>query len=282
MKSIKDTVMECSKPGTIRKEELLAYLAGEEVRPVVKQHLASCQYCSSQLAAYQRMERTLLKKLYRWDCPPNQVLGEYQLGLLSHEQATKVRDHLNICVLCVAEMATLNEFLANDPMLVERFVPPQSVPALVASQNNHHPGHEAKRVLEALRDQSVTGVRRIIATLLPPPPTVALGGVRGIQEVWPRLYAADDVSINMQLERIPKRKDVLRLNGIVSRKGMTLQALQGTAVQLYSQAQAVYTQIIDELGNFVFPSIAPATYTLEVQFPDGVIVIEQLPVTVQD
>jgi hypothetical protein len=185
-------------------------------------------------------------------------------------------------VLCVAEMVTLNEFLANDPMLVERFAPPQSVPALVASQNNHHPGHEAKRVLEALRDQSVTGVRRIIATLLPPPPTVALGGVRGIQEVWPRLYAADDVSINMQLERIPKRKDVLRLNGIVSRKGMTLQALQGTAVQLSSQAQTVYTQIIDELGNFVFPSIAPATYTLEVQFPDGVIVIEQLPVTVQD
>jgi anti-sigma factor RsiW len=274
--------MECSKPGTIRKEELLAYLAGEKVRPVVKQHLASCQYCSSQLAAYQRMERTLLKKLYRWDCPPNQVLGEYQLGLLSHEQATKVRDHLSSCVLCVAEMATLNEFLANDPMLVERFAPPQNVPALVASQNNHHPGHEAKRVLEALRDQSLTGVRRIIATLLPPPPTVALGGVRGIQEVWPRLYAADDVSINMQLERIPKRKDVLRLNGIVSRKGMTLQALQGTAVQLSSQAQTVYTQTIDELGNFVFPSIAPATYTLEVQFPDGVIVIEQLPVTVQD
>ncbi len=275
--------MECSKPGAIRKEELLAYLAGEKVRPVVKQHLASCQYCSSQLAIYQRMERTLLKKLYRWDCPPNQVLGDYQLGLLSHEQATKVRDHLSQCVLCAAEIATLNEFLANDPMLVERTVaPPQSVPVLVSAQNNHHPGQEAKRLLETLREQSQIGVRRIIATLLPPPPALALGGVRGIQEVWPRLYAADDVSIDMQIERIPKRKDVLRLNGIVARKGMTLKALQGTSVQLSAQAQAVYTQTIDDLGNFVFPSVAPATYTLEVQFPDGIIVIEQLPVTVQD
>lgn len=275
--------MECSKPGAIREEELLAYLAGEKVRPIVKQHLASCQYCSSQLATYQRMERTLLRKLYRWDCPPNQILGEYQLGLLSNEQATEVRDHLNTCVLCVAEIATLNEFLANDPMLVERtLAPPQSIPTLVSLQNNHRAGQEARRALETLRDQSLTGVRRIIATLLPLPPTVALGGVRGTQELWPRLYAADDVSINVQLERIPKRKDALRLNGIVARKGMTLQALQGTSVQLSSQARTVYTQIIDELGNFVFPSIVPATYTLEVQFADGVVVIEQLPVTVQD
>jgi hypothetical protein len=67
--------MQCSKPGTIRSEELLAYLAGKKVRPAVTQHLASCQYCSSQLAAYRRMERTLIKNLYRWDCPPNQILA---------------------------------------------------------------------------------------------------------------------------------------------------------------------------------------------------------------
>src|SRR2546428_5460597 len=148
MKNIKDTVMECSKPGAIRKEELLAYLAGEKVRPVVKQHLASCQYCSSQLATYQRMERTLLRKLYRWDCPPNQVLGEYQLGLLSNEHATAVKLHLSSCVLCAVEMATLSQFLANEPVHVER------VSVQPFSPNNHHTPKEAKPLAGRLRNAS--------------------------------------------------------------------------------------------------------------------------------
>ncbi len=74
--------MECSKPGAIRDEELVAYLAGEDVQPTVIQHIKYCQRCSSQLATYQRMEHKLTSKLYRWDCPPSQVLGEYQLDLL--------------------------------------------------------------------------------------------------------------------------------------------------------------------------------------------------------
>ncbi len=124
--------MECSEPGTIRDEELLAYLAGERVRPVVQQHLLRCQRCASQLAVYRRMEHSLTSKLYRWDCPPNQVLGEYQLGLLSNELAAAVKAHLSRCVLCTAEVATLTQFLADDPMLVER------VSVQPSSPNNHH------------------------------------------------------------------------------------------------------------------------------------------------
>jgi hypothetical protein len=45
---------------------------------------------------------------------------------------------------------------------------------------------------------------------------------------------------------------------------------------------AQYTQTIDELGNFVFSSIAPATYTLELQFLESIIVIDQVPVAPQD
>ena len=112
--------MECSEPGTIRDEELLAYLAGEIVRPDVQRHLSQCQHCSSQLATYRRMELSLTSKLYRWDCPPNQVLGEYQLGLLSNEISNAVKLHLGSCVLCAAEMTMLEQFLANDPQLVER------------------------------------------------------------------------------------------------------------------------------------------------------------------
>src|SRR6266704_6991949 len=116
---LKETLMECSEPGTIRDEELLAYLAGERVRPDVQQHLAQCQGCSAKLVDYRRMELSLTRKLYRWDCPPNQVLGEYQLGLLSKELTAAVKNHLSMCVLCAAEVATLTEFLAHDPWLAE-------------------------------------------------------------------------------------------------------------------------------------------------------------------
>src|SRR5437588_1319139 len=84
--SLKETPMECT--GTIRDEELLAYLSGERVRPAVVQHLADCQRCSSRLADYRRIELGLASKLYRWDCPPNQILGEYHLGLLNNRKAT--------------------------------------------------------------------------------------------------------------------------------------------------------------------------------------------------
>lgn len=74
----------------------------------------------------------------------------------------------------------------------------------------------------------------------------------------------------------------MQLIGFVTRKGTALEALQGISVLLSATADSVYTQSIDELGNFVFSSIDPATYTLELQLPESTIVIDQIPVTLQD
>ncbi|TMD53637.1 MAG: hypothetical protein E6I93_08185 [Chloroflexi bacterium] len=269
--------MECSEPGVIRDEELLAYLAGERVRPVVEQHLARCHHCSTQVAEYRGLERSLIKKLYRWDCPPNQILGEYQMGLLSKEATSVIDMHLDRCVLCAAEVATLSEFLANDPMLVA----PVAVQA--SSQNNHSSTiQDVKRVLEGLRERSTAHARRIIAALQPQQPRWAYQRNPTSSVAWPRRYTAEDFSISVQLERGTSRNDALQLIGFVNRKGTALEALQGIPVLLSSQTSAVYTQNIDELGNFVFSSISPATYTLELQLPDSTIVIEQLPIALQD
>ncbi|GAC1346179.1 MAG: hypothetical protein NVSMB27_09350 [Ktedonobacteraceae bacterium] len=277
--------MECNKPGAIRDEELLAYLAGEKVRPFVAQHLVECQRCSSQLAAYQRIEFTLTNKLYRWDCPPNQVLGEYQLGLLSKELTAAVKNHLGMCTLCAAEVATLSEFLANDPMLAERAAVP-GISVSVSSQKNNHRSvpalQGAKDVLERLREQSSAGVRRIAATLLPPQPRLAYQRDIAQPTVWPRRYTAEDVSISIQVEQGTNRRESLQLIGFVTRKGQSLEVLQGTQVLLSSPTNTVYTQNIDELGNFIFSSIVPAMYTLELQFPESIVVIDQLPITLQD
>ena len=274
--------MECIEPGAIRDEELLAYLAGERVRPVVAQHLTKCQRCSSQLADYRQIEIMLTSKLYRWDCPPNQVLGEYYLGLLRNDLAIAVGMHLNTCVLCAAEVKALSEFLAGDPLLVAR---PQAakITVLPTTLNNQRPARRAERILEQLRDRSAAGIRRIVATLQPTQPRLAYQQ-RNVapSTLWPRHYMAEDVSISIQIERGTNRADSLQLIGFVTRTGTALEALQGTPVLLSSQASSVQTQDIDELGNFVFSSLSPATYTLELQFPESTIVIDQLPVTLQN
>lgn len=280
--------MECTKPGAIRDEELLAYLAGEIVRPFVVQHLAECQRCSSQLAAYQRIELELTSKLYRWDCPPSQVLGEYQLGMLSKELTAAIKNHLAMCVLCTAEVATLTEFLAHDHLLTERAPVPSVSVQTSSPNNNHRSGQGTKGVLDRLGDRSRAGVRRIVATLLPPQPRFAYQREISQATLWPRSYTAEDLSISIQVERGTSRRDTLQLIGLVTRKGEALRVLQGTPVLLSTKdvgisfAGTQYMQSIDELGNFVFSSIAPATYTLELQFPESTVVIDQLPVALQD
>ena len=289
--------MECLEPGAIHDEELLAYLEGEKVRPPVEQHLTKCQYCANRLAEFRRIELTLTSKLYRWDCPPTQVLGEYELGMLSNELAAAVTNHLSICVRCAGEVASLTEFLANDPRLAESV--PQisvSVPLVAsASSNNHHPVQDAKRVLDNVRERSTAGIRRIVAVLVPPAPGLAFQRGKSAQSaLWPRRYMAEDITISVHVDRGTSRRDALQLIGFVTRKDDVLESLQGVAVQLVSQTNAQnvqgaqhaqytqYRQSIDELGNFVFSSVAPATYTLELQFPESTIVVDELPVAFQD
>ena len=274
--------MECSEPGLIRNEELLAYLAGERVRPVVEQHLARCPYCSDQVADLRHLELSFLSKLYRWDCPPNQVLGEYHLGLLDPETALAVRFHLRACVSCVAELSILGEFLTGDPLLVEQ---PSSarIFAPLPVQNNHHMHpQDVGAAFNRLLDQASVSVRRIIATLLPPPPRLAYQRQAAVPDLWPRHYAAEDFSISLQVEREKGRIDSFQLIGFVTRKDTTLESLQGTPVLLSSQSKTVSAQSVDELGNFVFSSLVPSLYTLELQAPDGIVVVEQIPVEVQD
>src|SRR5579884_963671 len=159
---MKETLMECSEPGAIRDEELLAYLADEPVRPTVRQHLARCQYCSVRLAEYRRMELTLTSKLYRQDCPPAQLLGEYQLGLLTNEVATAVRRHLGSCVQCAAEVNALSDFLAGDLMPAGQSATAQQAVPAAQPQNHRIPLRGTKAAFDRLIEASEAGVRRVI------------------------------------------------------------------------------------------------------------------------
>ncbi|MBO0778379.1 MAG: hypothetical protein J2P37_06075 [Ktedonobacteraceae bacterium] len=257
--------MECSEPGMIRDEELIAYLEGEQVRPAVKRHLARCQRCASQLATYRRQHRLLAGKLYRWDCPPNQVLGEYHLGLLDEQQAAEVRQHVGACALCAAEVAGLVAFLAQD-----------SMPVTHSPTSNHHAMRDIRQVLDQMGEQVAGGVNRIIATLLPSPRLSHVRDAAQHVSSWPRRYGAGEIHLSLQVER--GRNDELRLIGFVTRKETALEALQGTPVHLLAQDGTSYTQEVDDLGNFVFSALAAATYALELHFSEGIVAIEHIAI----
>jgi len=279
--------MECIEPGAIRDEELLAYMDGGPVRPGVHTHIARCQYCSSQLATYQRMDHKLIQQLYRWDCPTNLVLGEYQLGLLSSEQTAGVQGHLNRCALCAAEVVILTDFLANDPLIVR----PVPISRQVATQaHNAHSLEDAKQLVEKWRTEGIANVRRIIATLLSEQPRLAYQrDMIDATAQWPRRYSAEGLTISLQVERTPQhahQRGLLQLLGFVTSDGKALEELQGTSVVLSSQTKvdgvrdpATHSQVIDELGNFFFAALEPGTYLLELQLPEGVVAIEQLSLT---
>jgi len=260
--------MECSEPGIIRDEELFAYLAGEEVRPAVTQHLAHCPYCSSQLAVYQRMEQNLLKRLYRYDCPSSLVLGDYQLGLLDAPASEQIARHLESCVHCAHELATLGVFLQQEA--------PVHVEQASTSSNHRHSRHRPP----SLQQTVANNVQRIMAVLLPPLPRPAL--VREAAQSassWPRRYEAQDIHIVLQLEEMPGQNLAFQLIGFVTRDNTTLQALQGIQVRLSSASRVIYTQQVDDLGNFIFSPLSPALYEMELCFPDRVVVVDQLEIT---
>jgi hypothetical protein len=268
--------MECYEPGAIRDEEIIAYLAGEKVRPAVKDHMERCASCTQRFGIYQRLEHVLMQKLYRWDCPSNQMLGEYQLGLCSAEDEALVKTHLSVCVLCSAEVEALSTFMAREDL----FTNPVVVPAIVG---NHRTSveEEQRSVLERLLEPVQAGVRRLVATLVPMQP--ALYSVRGTASSWPRRYTAEDISISLQLERGSQESGGAQLVGFVTRKGASLPTLQGTPVVLLARDEkSSYTQHIDDLGNFIFTALVPATYTLELRFPETSVVIEEVAVALDE
>ena len=260
--------MECYEPGVVRDEELLAYLLGEQVSPTVARHLAACAACAARLKAYGSIERTLIRKLYRWDCPSSLLLGEYEQGLLAPERVQAISKHMQFCGLCVKELAELKQFMASE------LIPTESAaksPAF-ASPARIEPA------LEWLHGQVSAGVRWIVAALVTPQPRLAFQRDIAPASTWPRRYVAEDLTISLQLEteRPGNAGTGVQLIGFVNREGALLETLEGIPVFLWVEEKMLETQEIDELGNFVLSSIPQANYRLELKFPERTVVIEDL------
>jgi hypothetical protein len=281
--------MQCSNPGAISDEELLASLDSGSIRPEVREHLQHCQRCTALIGQYGRMERQLFHTLYRWNCPSSLTLGEYELGVLASEQAHIVADHLAACERCTEEVGTLTTFMAYD-------LQPQAVSASAqqplfyeARQRISETVKQAAETVSTYMESGVESGKRIIRAVLEPS-NPGLVMQRSTQQVnmWPRSYVAQGLTISLHLEQDQKYRQEMQLIGLVMRDG-DVHALQGVTVQLLQQVpdsneqpvKVVDAQTIDELGNFIFSSLVPALYNLEIHDGDETVLIEDLAVDQQ-
>lgn len=185
-------------------------------------------------------ERELRRSLFRFDCPGAQLLGEYQLDLLDEADRVRVAAHADSCDECHAELQTLRGFLAAAIELPEPLT---------------------------------ARARRIVATLIAPRPGLAYDGLRGAADTSTRVFEASDITITIGPGQAHNS-----FVGLVVAGGQSPEALDGREVRLLPRDGAPITTHVDDLGNFEFTALAPGRYALELDLPDGVVVIEELQV----
>jgi len=224
-------------------DQIVAFLDGEASAETLAR-IAADEGFRATAARYARTQQALQGRLYRFDCPAPQELGDYEAGLLLPAARTAIAAHITGCPLCLAEVRTLRAFLADEP-----------APAA--------PG---------LR----TRVRRVVAALLPAP--APLAGLRGTDASATRLYRVGDITI--ALDATPIIYGKATLTGLLWREGEDTEpgTFAGSAVTLLAGDTLAQTAALDELGNFAFDDLGSGIYTVEVTLGDDAITLENVRV----
>ena len=224
----------------------MAYLDGE-ANAQVTQHIDFCPDCSATAGEYARLQHRLRIRLDRFDCPSPHELGDYELGLLGALERTQVAAHVLDCPHCAAELRTLRDFLAED------LAPPNL------------------GVIER--------VRRVVATLLTPPPNPALAGLRGTADVTTQTYRAGDLTVSLTTgPGTDRQRRTASLAGLIWSEDPAAEGRLAGTVALIAADGGRRTTQIDDLGNFAFDEVTPGTYGLEVAIGDRIVAIEDLSI----
>jgi anti-sigma factor RsiW len=230
--------------GAVSPDDLIAFIDGEAPADVIA-HIQHCPICAKEASEYKGTQTSLTKHLYRFDCPSPNALGDYELGMLQAEARTAIGSHVVACPRCADELAQLRAYLHFDT------APPLGM---------------------------VERVRRVIATLLSPPATPALAGLRGAGDSPVQTYDADGITITLGPGSAARpRPGHTSLSGLLFGEPVTApDAIAGAAVTLVDESDQPHTTTLDDLGNFTFDDLAAGTYRLEVTLGDRVVVVEGL------
>jgi anti-sigma factor RsiW len=234
--------MECRHPPPLTDEQLMATTDGV-AGAQLSEHLADCASCSARLEHIRQVEQRLISRLYRWDCPPSQQLGNYHIGLASATDATMIAQHLELCAACNAEIELLREFISTTAVTVT----PTVRPATPATQP--WLGDLIARMLPAA--QQATALRGAAAHAI----TAEAGHTTIILEVQPSA------------------------EGWVTLRGQILEADQdrwiGALVELHQAGALATTTLIDEVGGFSCGLLRPDPAELRITPESGRSVLVQ-------
>jgi hypothetical protein len=186
------------------------------------------------------LQRQMREVLYRFDCPSPHHLGEYQLGVLEPELRIQIAAHLTECDVCRIELQALRTFIAAPLRMPDTFF---------------------------------GRARRMIAALVPPAPGLALSGLRGGTAPSVRVYEVEDVSVTLG-----PGYQAHGLIGLLMVIGTPPEQLMGRQSRLVAEGQQAVSATLDDIGNFEFSDVAPGVYTLELDLPDAVVVVESVTV----
>src|SRR5438128_6726342 len=119
--------MKCNHPPPLTPDQLSDAIDGS-ADEAVRAHLADCPSCAARLADARLAEERLRARLFRWDCPTSQQLGDYEQGRLAAPEAATVASHVEQCVRCTQELAELRAFMALPDQPRARAIPkPEAV-----------------------------------------------------------------------------------------------------------------------------------------------------------
>lgn len=258
--------LRCVDSSQVAEADYLAYI-NHDGRPEFEAHLATCPFCQNEVAVYSKLDAALHRNFNfitsseRQFCADTYKLGEYVLGLLEPVEKRKLESHVNSCDFCSEELNDLQSWLPEADK-----VPTISSPGPRQVQDS------------TIIEPNIGWLRKVVATLLnvtqPQPGLAVAGGLRGSLAGVPQVFEAEEVQITITVQSAGPRRADLKVEGLVQRADHDLAELEGVPVRLLKDKELLATEKIDDIGNFVFESVAPAdTFDLEITLEDKVVLV---------
>lgn len=207
--------------------QLIAYLDGEASPEIVIQVEQSGFY-QERLKQLAETQEALQDRLYRFDCPSSQELGDFHLDYLTSREKAKIRKHLASCPNCTAELEQLRAFQGTSPGLIE-----------------------LGRILIARLISNIDSVDYFSQPDLAP-----AWETRG-REKSPLIFQADEFQIVILPDLETKQPARYTLTGLV-----VGQTTSGGEVDLLTSERCAASAVIDDLGNFAFEHVEPGEYQM--------------------